>query len=126
MLTLKEFEDSLFHFVNESVDIVLKYYRKGKLEKIGIVADLYVSEGYTTLRIDGIEQLVPYEWFKGASEKNERDRQRECYFTEETEWTDFFNFMKNDYQAISESMERLEARLRERWKVEVEIEVEEG
>lgn len=126
MLIPVDWVNELSDFLIRTIDLFLKYYAKGKLEEIEL--DVLVSQGETeiTLTIDGDSYEVDLDMYKLAEEDCERDAQRECYFENEVCWYEFFEDMEENEERITSEMEAVGEKLKAKYHVPVEMEVDMG
>lgn len=100
-----EWEKEITEHIEEGIRLFLKYNVNGELQKIEILYDPIEKFAEIYLTINEECYLLDYDDFKVASEEQERDRQRECYFMEEDIWFDYYGDVKDAY--TESKMEKL-------------------
>lgn len=117
-----EWKDEILSLLRQIITLYLKYHASGTLEKISIHVNVPEYEVLITIVVDGEEQEVDMEAFQMATEDQERDAQRECFFAAESIWPEFL--MENDTEEMAlETMETVVVQLQEIFAVPVEVSI---
>lgn len=112
-------QGEIVDFLGRSIDVFLRYYVSGILEKVELVTYIERGEVEVKLTVGGREQKIDYDAFKCADDEDERDKQRECYFENESLWMEYFIALENNFTAIEKSMGEVSEVLAERYHVDV-------
>ncbi|MEW4415269.1 hypothetical protein [Clostridium sp. AN503] len=117
-----DWKNVIEEFLIRSIDLFAKYYMSGNLEKISVIIDIEEENAEIIIGAGGESEHVDFNLFRSASEGNERDAQRECYFENESLWMDFLIDLDRD--SIEKCMSEVAIGLMERYGVDVDMQVE--
>jgi|GEM_PF-6215717 len=117
-------KENIEDFLIRTIDVSRKYYFDGAMKEIRLSVSLLYYDVNITILTDDSEYEVDYENFKMASEGNERDKQRECYFEHESIWAEFFLEFDDDADIIQDYLLQVCNELKERYNVKVLLEME--
>lgn len=86
--------DEISEYMKETIQLFLLYHVKGNLSHIHL-AITKQNPPIIELTIDEQNYIVDFEEFKNGTDENNRDEHRECYYRNESIWSEYFGFSKS-------------------------------
>lgn len=89
-----EWIDEISEYMKETIQLFLLYQVKGNLSHIHLAISKQ-NPPIIELTIDEQNYIVDFEEFKDGTDENNRDDHRECYYRNESIWSEYIRFCNN-------------------------------